>query len=102
MRSNSLPLPQKLHDVLALILALGNVMNSGSKVRGQADGFHLNLLPQLMDVKATQATPTSAHAPSTVTTLLQFIVSYFVKYKVSWPVIQTLIIISVHCACPMQ
>jgi hypothetical protein len=29
-------------------------------------------------------------------------VSYFVKYKVSWPVIQTLIIISVHCACPMQ
>ena len=58
-------------------------MNSGSKVRGQADGFHLSLLPQLMDVKATQATPTSAQAPSTATTLLQFIVSYFVKHKVS-------------------
>ena len=59
-------------------------MNSSSKVRGQADGFHLNVLPQLMDIKATQATPTTAEGPPTVTTLLQFIVSYFVKYKVSY------------------
>ena len=55
-------------------------MNSNSKVRGQADGFDLSVLPQLMDVKAT---PTAAQAPPTITTLLQFVVSYFVKYKVS-------------------
>ena len=87
MHSASLPHPQprplhQLHDVLALTLALGNVMNSGSKVRGHADGFHLGVLPQLMDIKATQATPTSVQTTPTITTLLHFIVSYFVKYKV--------------------
>lgn len=52
-------------------------MNAGSKVRGQADGFDLNVLPQLMDIKSSLATPTNT------TTFLQFIVCYFIKYKVS-------------------
>ena len=59
-------------------------MNASSKVRGQADGFDLNVLPQLMDIKSTQSPPTSSlMATPTSISLLQFIVSYFVKYKVS-------------------
>ncbi|XP_077444000.1 formin [Stigmatopora argus] len=39
-------------DVLGLILALGNHMNGGNRVRGQADGFNLEILPKLKDVKS--------------------------------------------------
>ena len=56
-------------------MALGNIMNTDSKVRGQADGFQLDVLSHLMDVK-------SSLSPPPVTTLLQYIVSYFIKYKV--------------------
>lgn len=37
---------------MALVLALGNHMNGGSRVRGQADGFGLEILPKLKDVKS--------------------------------------------------
>lgn len=39
-------------EVLGLVLALGNHMNGGSRVRGQADGFGLEILPKLKDVKS--------------------------------------------------
>lgn len=38
--------------VVGLVLALGNYMNGGSRVRGQADGFGLEILPKLKDVKS--------------------------------------------------
>lgn len=37
---------------MGLVLALGNHMNGGSRVRGQADGFGLEILPKLKDVKS--------------------------------------------------
>ncbi|CAL8314946.1 unnamed protein product [Lota lota] len=41
-----------VREVVALVLALGNHMNGGSRVRGQADGFGLEILPKLKDVKS--------------------------------------------------
>ena len=41
----------EITTILSLILAYGNYMN-GNTVRGQADGFHLEVLPKLRDVKA--------------------------------------------------
>ncbi|CAG03535.1 unnamed protein product, partial [Tetraodon nigroviridis] len=41
--------------VVGLVLALGNHMNGGSRVRGQADGFGLEILPKLKDVKSRNA-----------------------------------------------
>lgn len=38
--------------VLGLILAIGNYMNGGNRTRGQADGFALDILPKLKDVKS--------------------------------------------------
>lgn len=38
--------------VLGLILAFGNFMNGGNRTRGQADGFSLDILPKLKDVKS--------------------------------------------------
>lgn len=41
-----------LHDVMGLVLAFGNYMNGGNRTRGQADGFGLEILPKLKDVKS--------------------------------------------------
>ncbi|XP_075874480.1 formin isoform X1 [Nelusetta ayraudi] len=41
-----------LQDVLGLVLAFGNYMNGGNRTRGQADGFGLEILPKLKDVKS--------------------------------------------------
>ncbi|XP_048393763.1 formin isoform X3 [Stegostoma tigrinum] len=38
--------------ILGLILAFGNHMNGGNRTRGQADGFGLEILPKLKDVKS--------------------------------------------------
>jgi len=40
-----------LKKTLAVILACGNYMNGGNKQRGQADGFGVDILPKLKDVK---------------------------------------------------
>ncbi|GAA6093698.1 formin-2, partial [Tachysurus ichikawai] len=40
-------------QVLGLVLALGNYMNGGNRSRGQADGFTLDVLPKLKDVKSS-------------------------------------------------
>lgn len=37
--------------ILGLVLAFGNYMNGGNVSRGQADGFELDILPKLKDVK---------------------------------------------------
>ncbi|XP_070776194.1 formin-like [Enoplosus armatus] len=42
----------RLRDVLGLVLAFGNYMNGGNRTRGQADGFGLEILPKLKDVKS--------------------------------------------------
>uniref|UniRef100_S4R648 FH2 domain-containing protein n=1 Tax=Petromyzon marinus TaxID=7757 RepID=S4R648_PETMA len=41
-----------VHKVLSLILTFGNYMNGGNRTRGQADGFALEILPKLRDVKS--------------------------------------------------
>lgn len=41
-----------MREVMGLVLALGNHMNGGSRIRGQADGFDLEILPKLKDVKS--------------------------------------------------
>ncbi|KAM8915517.1 formin isoform 2-T2 [Spinachia spinachia] len=41
-----------LRDVMGLVLAFGNYMNGGNRTRGQADGFGLEILPKLKDVKS--------------------------------------------------
>ena len=38
--------------VLGIILALGNYMNGGNRQRGQADGFAIDILPKIKDVKS--------------------------------------------------
>ncbi|XP_062253768.1 formin-like isoform X2 [Platichthys flesus] len=41
-----------LRDIIGLVLAFGNYMNGGNRTRGQADGFGLEILPKLKDVKS--------------------------------------------------
>ncbi|TRY83550.1 hypothetical protein DNTS_016260 [Danionella cerebrum] len=41
-----------VRDVIGVILAFGNYMNGGNRTRGQADGFGLEILPKLKDVKS--------------------------------------------------
>lgn len=53
--------------VVGLVLALGNHMNGGSRVRGQADGFGLEILPKLKDVKSRDNR----------ISLLDYVVSYY-------------------------
>ncbi|KAM4716366.1 formin-2 isoform 2-T2 [Anableps anableps] len=38
--------------ILGLVLAFGNFMNGGNRTRGQADGYTLEILPKLKDVKS--------------------------------------------------
>ncbi|XP_041279441.1 formin-2 [Onychostruthus taczanowskii] len=53
--------------VLGLVLAFGNYMNGGNRTRGQADGFGLDILPKLKDVKSSDNSRS----------LLSYIVSYY-------------------------
>ncbi|KAM8846734.1 formin isoform 1-T2 [Synchiropus picturatus] len=41
-----------VRELMGLVLAFGNHMNGGSRLRGQADGFGLEILPKLKDVKS--------------------------------------------------
>ncbi|CAL8392808.1 unnamed protein product [Arctogadus glacialis] len=56
--------------VVAVVLALGNHMNGGSRVRGQADGFGLDILPKLKDVKSQDQRMS----------LVDYVVSYYLHY----------------------
>ncbi|MEE6491802.1 hypothetical protein FKM82_016381 [Ascaphus truei] len=57
-------------DIMGLILAFGNYMNGGNRTRGQADGFGLEILPKLKDVKSTE------HCVS----LMDYVVKYYLRY----------------------
>ncbi|XP_009891955.1 PREDICTED: formin-2 [Charadrius vociferus] len=56
-------------QVLGLVLAFGNYMNGGNRTRGQADGFGLDILPKLKDVKSSDNSRS----------LLSYIVSYYLR-----------------------
>ncbi|XP_077482147.1 formin-2 isoform X2 [Stigmatopora argus] len=56
-------------QVLGLVLAFGNFMNGGNRTRGQADGFSLDILPKLKDVKSSDS----------MKSLLSYIVAYYLK-----------------------
>lgn len=58
-----------LSDLFAIILTLGNFMNGGNRYRGQADGFGLDVLNKLKDVKSKDKK----------ITLLHFIVKTFIS-----------------------
>ncbi|XP_049835030.1 formin-like [Schistocerca gregaria] len=60
---------ESLKTVLSIILALGNYMNGGNRTRGQADGFGLEILAKLRDVKSKDNS----------VTLLHFIVRAYMK-----------------------
>ncbi|XP_026096651.1 formin [Carassius auratus] len=56
-------------DVIGLILAFGNYMNGGNRTRGQADGFGLEILPKLKDVKSRDNRMS----------LVDYVVSYYLR-----------------------
>ena len=53
---SSLTSAPALRKLLAVVLAAGNYLNGGNKQRGQADGFALDILPKLKDLKTTSNT----------------------------------------------
>ncbi|XP_029927242.1 formin-2 [Myripristis murdjan] len=57
-------------QVLGLVLAFGNFMNGGNRTRGQADGFTLDILPKLKDVKSSDNSQS----------LLSYIVAYYLRH----------------------
>jgi len=62
---------EDLKRVFSIILTLGNYMNGGNRQRGQADGFNLDILGKLKDVKSKES-----H-----TTLLHFIVRTYIAQR---------------------
>ncbi|XP_051500904.1 formin [Myxocyprinus asiaticus] len=74
-----------VREVMGLVLALGNYMNGGSRARGQADGFGLEILPKLKDVKSRYDGETGANcvfslAEDNRISLLDYIVSYYLHH----------------------
>ena len=68
MLCQSLTTSKAIKEIFAIILTLGNYMNGGHRDRGQADGFGLDVLPKLRDVKGNQAI-----------SLLEYVVKTWVK-----------------------
>ncbi|XP_045551526.1 formin [Salmo salar] len=58
-----------VREVMGLVLALGNHMNGGNRTRGQADGFGLEILPKLKDVKSRDNR----------ISLIDYVVSYYLR-----------------------
>uniref|UniRef100_H3DJ92 Formin 1 n=1 Tax=Tetraodon nigroviridis TaxID=99883 RepID=H3DJ92_TETNG len=58
-----------LREIIGLVLAFGNYMNGGNRTRGQADGFGLEILPKLKDVKSRD----------NKTNLLDYVVLYYLR-----------------------
>jgi formin 2 len=52
---------EDLKEVFSIILTLGNFMNGGNRQRGQADGFGLEILGKLKDVKSKDPKITLLH-----------------------------------------
>ncbi|XP_078089428.1 formin-like isoform X3 [Mustelus asterias] len=68
--SKSLTDQPNVKIVLGLILAFGNHMNGGNRTRGQADGFGLEILPKLKDVKSRD----------NQISLVDFVASYYLHH----------------------
>lgn len=62
---------ESLKIIFSIILTLGNYMNGGNRTRGQADGFGLEILGKLKDVKSKDSK----------ITLLHFIVKTFINQE---------------------
>ncbi|KAK2879232.1 hypothetical protein Q8A67_020023 [Cirrhinus molitorella] len=60
---------ESVKDVIGVILAFGNYMNGGNRTRGQADGFGLEILPKLKDVKSRDNR----------ISLVDYVVSYYLR-----------------------
>lgn len=60
-----------ISDLFSIILTVGNFMNGGNRYRGQADGFGLDVLGKLRDVKSKDKK----------ITLLHFIVKTFINKR---------------------
>ncbi|XP_072545897.1 formin-like isoform X3 [Salminus brasiliensis] len=58
-----------IKEVIGLVLAFGNYMNGGNRTRGQADGFGLEILPKLKDVKSRDNR----------ISLVDYVVSYYLR-----------------------
>ena len=43
---------ESLKQIMSVTLACGNYLNGGNKQRGQADGFNIDILPKLKDLKS--------------------------------------------------
>lgn len=52
---------EQLKNLFSIILTLGNYMNGGNRFRGQADGFGLDVLSKLRDVKSRDKKVTLLH-----------------------------------------
>ncbi|KAG8449574.1 hypothetical protein GDO86_016285 [Hymenochirus boettgeri] len=61
---------RSVKDIMGLILAFGNYMNGGNRTRGQADGFGLEILPKLKDVKSR----------NNKASLVDYVVSYYLRH----------------------
>ncbi|XP_061467469.1 formin-like isoform X2 [Rhineura floridana] len=61
---------KSVKDILGMILAFGNYMNGGNRTRGQADGFGLEILPKLKDVKSRD----------TGISLVDYVVIYYLRH----------------------
>eukprot|EP00096_Caligus_rogercresseyi_P014124 TRINITY_DN6652_c0_g1_i1.p1 TRINITY_DN6652_c0_g1~~TRINITY_DN6652_c0_g1_i1.p1 ORF type:complete len:846 (-),score=318.97 TRINITY_DN6652_c0_g1_i1:372-2909(-) len=59
-----------MKQILSVILACGNYMNGGNLQRGQADGFAIDILPKVKDVKSSKDTSVN---------LLQYIVRFCIE-----------------------
>lgn len=62
---------EDLKQLFSIILTLGNVMNGGNRQRGQADGFDIEILGKLKDVKSN----------SSGVTLLHFVVKTYISQR---------------------
>ncbi|KAI8479338.1 riboflavin kinase, partial [Branchiostoma belcheri] len=67
--SEAIKVNANVQTVLGLVLAFGNYMNGGNRTRGQADGFQLEILAKLKDVKGKDGK----------TSLLHYLVIYFIN-----------------------
>lgn len=62
---------ESIKRIFGMILALGNYMNGGNRTRGQADGFGLEILPKIKDVKSKDSG----------FTLLHFVVTKYIEVR---------------------
>ena len=67
--SKDLQKSEQLKNVIAVTISLGNHMNAGNARRERADGFDIDILPRLVDVKDV----------SNKMTLLQYIIDNIYK-----------------------